>query len=60
MRVWLRRKEFPPGVVDSTISALKSRGLVDDVAFARYWRESRDSGSPRSRAATAPMIQGRP
>lgn len=51
MRVWLRRKEFPPGVVESTISTLKTRGLVDDVAFARYWKESRDSGSPRSRAA---------
>lgn len=51
IRVWLQRKEFPPGAVESTIAALKSRGLVDDAAFARYWRESRDSGSPRSRAA---------
>jgi regulatory protein len=37
--------------VETTISTLKSRGLVDDMAFARYWRESRDSGHPRSRAA---------
>jgi regulatory protein len=51
MRVWLERKGFAHGAIESTISTLKSKGLVDDMAFARYWRESRDSGSPRSRAA---------
>ncbi len=51
IRAWLRRKGFAPPDVEATISALKSRGLVDDVAFARYWKESRDSASPRSRAA---------
>lgn len=51
MRTWLRRKGYPPEAVEGAISALKSRGLVDDAAFARYWKESREAGSPRSRAA---------
>ena len=25
--------------------------MLDDLAFARFWRESRESSSPRSRAA---------
>lgn len=51
IRSWLRRKGFAAADVEGAMSALKSRGLVDDVAFARYWKESRDSASPRSRAA---------
>ncbi len=45
------RKGFSRADVESTISALKSKGLVDDAAFARYWKESRDSANPRSRSA---------
>ncbi len=44
--------------VDSTLSELKARGLVDDAAFARYWRDSREVGSPRSlRALTSELVR---
>ena len=51
MRTFLEGKGFGRQAIDSTLSTLKSKGLLDDVAFARYWRESRESSSPRSRAA---------
>ena len=31
---------------------LKKQGLIDDVAFARFWRDNRESFSPRSRWLT--------
>jgi len=51
MRVWLGRKGHGSRTIENTLSALKAKGLLDDLAFARFWRESRESSSPRSRAA---------
>ena len=51
IRVWLERKGFARRAIESTVSTLKAKGLLDDLAFARFWRESRESSSPRSRAA---------
>lgn len=51
MRAWLERKGFARGTIDRTLSTLKAKGLLDDLAFARFWRDRRDFSSPRSRAA---------
>jgi regulatory protein len=51
MGVWLEGKGFGRRTIESTLSTLKAKGLLDDLAFARFWRESRESASPRSRAA---------
>ena len=51
VRVCLERKGFGRRTIESTLSTLKAKGLLDDLAFARFWRESRESSSPRSRAA---------
>ena len=51
MGVWLERKGFGRRAIESTLSTLKVKGLLDDLAFARFWRESREYSSPRSRAA---------
>jgi regulatory protein len=51
MRVWLGRKGYGSRATENTLSALRAKGLLDDLAFARFWRESRESSSPRSRAA---------
>jgi regulatory protein len=45
----LRRRGFDGEVVDKVISGLKERRLIDDVAFACYWRDNRLSFRPRSR-----------
>ena len=52
IRQRLRRRGFTDTTVDSTISKLKVMGLVDDTAFARFWKENRDYFSPRSQSLT--------
>ena len=50
----LRRRHlrrFPIEEVEPVIQALKSQGYVDDVAFARFWRENREQFRPRSARA---------
>ena len=48
IREKLKRQGFAEEVIDNIINRLKERGLVDDVAFARFWKENRDNFSPRS------------
>ena len=46
----LRRRlsrNFPANEVENTVTLLKERGLVDDVAFAHFWKESRERHRPR-------------
>jgi regulatory protein len=49
VRQRLHRRGFNDDVVDEVIIGLKERKLVDDVAFAQYWRDNRLSFRPRSR-----------
>lgn len=51
VRQRLRRRGFDSQVVDRVLAGLKERGLIDDVAFAQYWRDSRLSFKPRSQRA---------
>jgi len=48
LRERLKRRDFAGDNIDTVIAHLKSRGLVDDAAFARSWREDRDALRPRS------------
>ena len=41
-------KDFPESVVETTLADLNARGLLDDAAFARSWRDSRERNGPRS------------
>ncbi len=45
----LRRSGTEPDVMASTLERLASLGLVDDLAFARWWAEQRDRHAPRGR-----------
>jgi regulatory protein len=49
VRQRLHRRGFSDDVVDKVIIGLKERRLIDDVAFAQYWRDNRLSFRPRSR-----------
>lgn len=51
LRLRLRRKEFPPEVVDAAIARLTDLGLVDDAAFSRYLIENRQTFRPRGQLA---------
>lgn len=49
VRKRLRHRGFNDEVVDKVVIGLKERRLIDDVAFAHYWKENRLSFRPRSR-----------
>jgi regulatory protein len=49
VRKRLLRRGFNHEVVDKVIVGLKERQLIDDLAFAHYWRDNRLSFRPRSR-----------
>jgi regulatory protein len=48
MRQRLRRRKVAPEVIDETIERLRASHYLDDAAFAQFWRESRETHSPRS------------
>ena len=52
VRERLQRRGFDDNAVEVVIAKLKEQGLVDDVAFAQFWKENRDSFSPRSQWLT--------
>jgi regulatory protein len=52
LRERLRRRHFDGGSVEAVIVRLRERGLVDDRAFAQFWRDNRQSFSPRSQWLT--------
>lgn len=45
----LYRRGFDSDSIKATLSQLKERDLIDDGDFARFWRDNRQSFSPRSR-----------
>lgn len=49
LRRRLKRRGFGQDSIDKALLRLKEQGLVDDVAFARFWKENRESFHPRSR-----------
>ena len=52
IRERLKRRGFDEGSVETTIAKLKAQGLVDDLAFAQFWKDNRQSFSPRSQRLT--------
>ena len=52
IRQRLIRRGFDSSTSDNTLAKLRERGLVDDAAFARFWKDNRESFSPRSRRLT--------
>jgi regulatory protein len=52
LRERLRRRGFGEDNVATAIARLREQGLVDDLAFAQFWKENRQSFSPRSQWLT--------
>jgi regulatory protein len=46
-----RRRGFRNEAVDHAIGRMRDLGYLDDAAFARFWVESRQSSTPRSKQA---------
>jgi regulatory protein len=49
IRQWLRRRRLPKEVVDMAIIRLREQNLIDDVAFAQFWKDNRLSFRPKSK-----------
>lgn len=47
----LTGKDFDPGVVEAAMTRLTALGYLDDMAFARYWIESRTQFKPLGETA---------
>src|SRR3990172_8917023 len=56
VRERLGRHGFPPETVEETIARLKDQGLLDEGAFARFWKEGR---RPLQRLRKPPESRGR-
>lgn len=52
IRERLNRHGFDDDSIEAVIDKLKRQGLVDDAAFAQFWKENRESFSPRSQWLT--------
>jgi len=57
IRQRLAKRGFDGASTDKAIARLKEQGLVDDIAFARFWKDNRESFSPRSRRLTKLELQ---
>ncbi len=49
MRRRLVRRGIGLRLIDETVRRLREQGYLDDEAFARFWTETRETTSPRSR-----------
>ena len=52
LRERLYRRGFNGDTAEAVLARLKEQGLVDDIAFAQFWKQNRESFSPRSRWLT--------
>ena len=59
LRERLRRRGFDGDIPEAVITRLKEQGLVDDMAFAQFWKDNRESFSPRSQWLTRSELRQR-
>ncbi|GAI05319.1 unnamed protein product, partial [marine sediment metagenome] len=52
LRERLHRRGFDGDKVEATLAKLREQGLVNDLAFAQFWKDNRESFSPRSQWLT--------
>ena len=52
IRERMQRRGFSGEAIDAVIARLKEQGLLDDAAFAKFWKENRESFRPRSQWLT--------
>lgn len=50
VRQRLRQRGFDTEIVEKTITKLKEQNLIDDLAFAQFWKENRLSFKPKSKS----------
>lgn len=53
IKLRLKWRGFDGETIEAVVNKLKEQSLVDDIAFAQFWKENRESFSPRSQRLTA-------
>jgi len=48
----LQRRNFDGNSIEAVITKLREQGLVNDMAFAQFWKDTRQSFRPRSQRLT--------
>jgi regulatory protein len=57
LRGRLKLRGFNGDSVEAVLARLREQGLVDDLAFAQFWKDNRESFRPRSRWLTASELR---
>lgn len=52
MKERLYRRGFNEENIEAVIAKLKEKGLLDDMSFAQFWKDNRETFSPRSQRLT--------
>jgi len=52
LRERLRRRGFADDSITAVLDKLKEQGLMDDTKFAQFWKDNRETFSPRSQWLT--------
>ena len=59
LRRRLLHRGFDSGVVEKVIAKLKERNLIDDIAFAQFWKDSRLSFEPKSKGLISKELRAK-
>lgn len=59
VRERLQQRGFDNDSVEAVLARLKEQGLVDDLSFAQFWKDNRESFSPRSQRLTSLELRRR-
>ena len=59
VRMRLRLRGFDDKAIEDAILQLRGKGLIDDVAFAHFWKEERESFSPRGKLLLKLELKGK-
>lgn len=57
MRQRLHQRGFDSEAVEKTITKLKEQELIDDYAFAQFWKDNRSSFKPKSKRLIAKELK---
>jgi len=57
MKDRLHRRGFEDSKIEIIVNKLKEQNLLDDTAFAQFWKENRDTFRPRSQRLTKLELQ---
>lgn len=59
VRRHLAKKRHDRAEIDAALTRLREQGYLDDLAFARYWREQRARFRPKGRIALAAELRAK-